>query len=69
MLVCVCLKLERRLYHAGVDRSLLYITGDACHECISVFKVGVEISLQRGRDRFKRGALKKKKKNSLNSGG
>lgn len=33
-------------HHAGVDRSLLYITSDAGHKRVPVFKVGVKISLQ-----------------------
>ena len=46
--MCVFLKkVEHRSHHARVDRSLLYITSNAGHECIPVFKVGVKISLQR----------------------
>lgn len=48
--VCV-LKLEHRSHHAGVDCSLLYITGDAGHKCIPVFKVCVKISLRKKREK------------------
>ena len=40
----ICLNVS---HHAGVDRGLLYITGDAGHKRIPVFKVGVKISLQK----------------------
>ena len=45
-------------HHAGVDCSLLYITGDAGHKCIPVFKVGVKISLQKEGEKSQRGTLK-----------
>lgn len=37
--------MPRRSHHAGVDCSLLYITSDAGHKRIPVFKVCVKISL------------------------
>lgn len=35
-------------HHAGVDRGLFDVTGDAGHECIPVLKVGVKVGLQGG---------------------
>lgn len=63
------LKLEHGSHHAGVDRSLLYITGDAGHKCIPVFKVGVKISLQREGERSERGTLKKSEQLGMMVGG
>ena len=40
---------EMGSHHAGVDCSLLYVAGDAGHKCIPVFKVGVEVGLQKTR--------------------
>ncbi len=63
--MCACVlcfffffKLEHISHHAGVDCSLLYITGDAGHKRIPVFKVGVKISLQTEGERSERGTLK-----------
>lgn len=70
MMACVFFfKLEHRSHHAGVDCSLLYITGDAGHKCIPVFKVGVKISLQTEGERGERGALKKSEQLGMMAGG
>lgn len=47
----VCAQLEHRSHHAGVDCSLLYITGNAGHKRIPVFKVCVKISLRKKREK------------------
>ena len=52
------LKLEHRSHHAGVDCSLLYITGYTSHKRIPVFKIGVKIGLQKEGERSERGTLK-----------
>lgn len=43
-------KWEHVSHHAGVDCGLLYVTSDAGHKGIPVFKVGVKISLQKRKE-------------------